>query len=105
MEVMQTVAFLGVGFMGLVVLGIALVALWRGCSDNPVLVHAMLRRQGDDVARLATASGSRDFALAVEQCLRCPASVRCRDWLDSGKLRGYEAFCGNAGYVARIRSL
>jgi hypothetical protein len=105
MEFMQTVAFLGLGFIGLIVLGIALVALWRASSDQPVLLHAMLRSQGDHVARVATASGSRDFAVAVKQCLRCPATARCRAWLDSDTKGGFEAFCGNAGYVSRIRGL
>lgn len=105
MEFMQTVAFLGLGFIGLIVLGIALAALWPSSSDKPVFLHAMLRSQGDDVARVATASGSRDFALAVKQCLRCPATARCRAWLDSDTQGGFEAFCGNAGYVSRIRGL
>ena len=105
MEFMQMVAFLGLGFIGLIVLGIALFALWRSSFGKPVLVYAVLRSQGDDVARVATASGNRDFALAVKHCLRCPETVRCRAWLDSGKRRGYEAFCGNAGYVSRIRGL
>jgi len=105
MEFMQMVAFLGLAFIALIVMGIALVALWRSKSGRPVLLHAVLRRQGDDVAWVATASGGRDFVRAVNQCLRCEATERCRAWLDSEEKRGFEAFCGNAGYVSGIRSL
>jgi hypothetical protein len=65
MDFLETVAFLGIGLVGLIALGATFLALWRGASDKPVLLYAMLRRQGDDVARVATASGSRDFAVAV----------------------------------------
>ena len=105
MEFMQMVAFLGIGFVGLIALGVTFLALWRGASERPVLLYAMLRRQGDDVARVATGSGSSDFALAVNQCLCCNAAARCRAWLDSGKRQGFEAFCANAGYVSRLRAL
>lgn len=105
MDFLETIAFLGAGLVALIAVGATFLVLWRGASDAPVLLDAMLRRQGDDVARLATASGSRDFAVAVRQCLGCPATVRCRAWLDSGKRQGYEAFCSNAGYVSRISSL
>jgi Family of unknown function (DUF6455) len=104
-DFLEMVAFLGIGVVGLIALGATFLALWRGASDKPVLLYAMLRRQGDDVARVATDSGSRAFAVAVTQCLRCPATERCRAWLDSGEKRGFEAFCGNAGYVSRIRGL
>jgi hypothetical protein len=105
MEFMQMVAFLGIGFVGLIALGATFLNLYRGASDKPVLLYAMLQRQGGGVARVATASGSRDFALAVNQCLCCNSAARCRAWLDSGKREGFDAFCGNAGYVSRIRSL
>ena len=105
MDFLETVAFLGGGLVGAIALAAVFLALWRGAPDVPVFLHAMLRRQGDDVARLATASGSRDFALAVNQCRCCNAAARCRAWLDSGKREGFDAFCANAGYVSRMRSL
>lgn len=106
MDFLETVAFLGVGFVSLVALGATILAFARGAgSDTPLLLYSMLRRQGDDVARMATASGSREFAVAVRQCLNCPATVRCRSWLDSGKRQGFEAFCVNAGYVSHLRGL
>ena len=104
MDLLQSLAF-SVGLLGLIALGAVAIGLWRVASDGRVLLYEMLARQGDDVARTALASGSRDFAVAVTQCLACPASGRCRSWLDSGSKLGFEAFCPNAGYVSRIRSL
>jgi len=106
MDFLETVAFLGAGVVCAIALAAVFLAMWRGAgSDRPVLLYALLRRQGDDIARVATASGSRDFAVAVTKCVHCPATVRCRAWLDSGKRQGFEAFCANAGYVSRLRGL
>lgn len=99
------VAFLSGGLLGAIALAAVFLALWRGAPDVPVFLHAMLSRQGADVARIATASGGGDFAIAVNQCVRCNAAARCRAWLDSGKREGFEAFCANAGYVARLRAM
>ncbi len=107
MDFIEIVAYLGAGFVGFLVLGAIVLASWRGGapSDAPVLLYSLLRRLGDDTARAATASGSRDFAVAVKQCLSCPATVRCRAWLDSGRRQGFEGFCANAGYVSRVHDL
>ena len=104
MDLLESLA-LSVGLLGLIALGAVVIGLWRGASDGKVLLYEMLARQGGDVARTALASGSRDFAVAVKQCLGCPATVRCRAWLDSGKRQGFEAFCANTGYVASLRDL
>jgi hypothetical protein len=105
MDFLETVAFLGASLVGLIALGATFLALWRGAPNAPVFLHAMLSRQGADVARIATASGSREFAIAVNRCLCCNSAARCRAWLDSGKQQGFEAFCANAGYVSRLRAL
>ena len=104
MDLLESLAF-SVGLLGLIALGAVAIGLWRGTPDGQVLLYEMLARQGGDVARTALASGSRDFAVAVKQCLSCPATVRCRAWLDSGKRQGFEAFCANTGYVASLRDL
>jgi hypothetical protein len=73
--------------------------------DAPVLLYEVLRRQGDDVARLAIASGSRSFELAVRECLHCSSAGRCKAWLDGASRDDLEQFCANVGYVAQMRGL
>jgi len=104
MDLLQSLA-ISVGLLGLIALGAVAIGLWRGTPDGQVLLYEMLARQGGDVAHAGLASGSREFAVAVKQCLACPATVRCRAWLDSGKRQGFEAFCANAGYAARLTRL
>lgn len=104
MDLLESLAF-SFGLLGLIAFSILAMGLWRGAPDGRVLLYKMLARQGDDVARIATASGSRDFAMAVNQCLCCNSAARCRAWLDSGKREGFDAFCSNAGYVSRIRGI
>ena len=86
--------------------GVAL-GLWQeGFGDSaPVLLERMLRRQGDNVARLALAAGDRSFAVAVRQCTRCRQAAQCRAWLTSGAREGYETFCPNARYVQHMKVL
>lgn len=72
---------------------------------TPVYLYQMLRSQGDAVARMAVGSGARDFRIAVAECLECAAKPACAAWLESGRCDGYEKFCGNAEYVARMRAL
>ena len=72
---------------------------------KPVLIERMLRRQSDGAAQLALAAGSREFAVAVSQCLRCTQAAQCRAWLWSGAREGYQWFCPNAGFVDRMRQL
>jgi Family of unknown function (DUF6455) len=104
MDLLVSLAF-SVGLLGLIALGIVAIGLWRGAPGGRVLLYEVLERQGGSVARTAVASGSRDFTVAVKQCLACPSTVRCGAWLDSGSRQGFESFCPNAGYVSRIRSL
>ena len=104
MDLLAPLAF-SIGLLGLIALGAVAIGFWRVAPDGQVLLYEMLARQGGKVARTALASGNRDFAVAVKQCLACPATVRCNAWLDSGSKQGFEAFCPNAGYVSRIRSL
>jgi hypothetical protein len=104
MDLLESLA-LSFGLLGLIALSILAMGRWRSAPGGWVLLHEMLARQGDDVAHIATASGSRDFAVAVNQCLCCNSVARCRAWLDSGKREGFEAFCANAGYVSRLSAL
>ena len=104
MDLLESLVFC-FGLLGLIALGILAMGLWRSAPDGQVLLYQMLGRQGDDVARIALASGSRDFAVAVNQCLGCDSAARCRAWLDSDKREGFDAFCANAGYVSRLTLL
>lgn len=106
MELLASLA-VSVGLLGLFVsIYLVLMLLQQGFGDaSPVLLEKMLRRQGDDVARLALASGDRNFALALRQCTRCTQAAQCRAWLYSGAKEGYETFCPNAGFVGRMKLL
>jgi len=104
MDYLPLIAVTGGTLLALVMLTAMLLGLWsRGAVETPLLLERMLRRHGDDVAHRALASGSRDFALAVQQCLRCSEARQCRAWLSSGARQGYEGFCPNAGYVERMK--
>lgn len=105
MAFLETVGFLGGALFAVIVVAAIFMALWSRVSAGPVLLYAMLRRQGEDVARFATASGSRDFALAVNRCVRCASTEHCRAFLDSGRRDGFDAFCGNASYVVNMRGI
>lgn len=105
MELLGSIAIMGAALITLLIGACIALALWRegGSDSSPVLFEQVLRRQGDDVARRALASGSEEFALAVRQCLACQSAARCRTWLYSGARDGYQAFCPNAGFVHRIK--
>lgn len=105
MELLQSIAATAAV---LLILGACVVVmLWNGgtAGAGAVLLEQMLRRQGDEVARVAIASGDRNFALAVGQCTRCNEAAQCRAWLQSGASDGYQTFCPNAGYVRRMKLL
>lgn len=94
-------------FLALFVGAAVALSLWQqGFGDSsPVLLERMLRRQGDNVARLALGSGDRSFAVAVRQCTRCQEAAQCRAWLTSGAREGYDTFCPNARYVQHMKVL
>jgi len=107
MELAALIAALGGGLLVLLIATCIVLTLWsQGFGDaSPVLLGEMLRRQGDEVARLALASGDRSFAVALRQCTRCNEAAQCRAWLYSGAREGYQTFCPNAGYVHRVKML
>jgi hypothetical protein len=106
MDMIYTVTFFGSIALGLIVLAAIALSFLSGAGPGaPVLLYDMLRHQGDGVARLAIASGSRGFELAVRECLHCSNTAQCKAWLDSRRREGFEAFCANAGYVSRMRNV
>lgn len=107
MEFLASIAVMGAALLA-VFIGFCIVAtLWmEGYGDaSPVLIERLLRSQGDEVARLALATGDRAFAQAIRRCARCTEAAQCRAWLHSGAREGYQAFCPNAGFVHRMKLL
>lgn len=74
-------------------------------EERTLLLGELLRSQGDGVLRMAVAGAARDFMRAVRRCTKCQAAAHCSAWLGAGKHEGFEAFCPNAGFIERIRSL
>ena len=105
MSFLELVAVLAGTFLIVLVISAIVLTQWRGMRDAPVPLYEVLRRQDPRAATMAVASGSRDFALAVRQCVACDAKTRCLARLDSGDRGGFEAFCPNAGYVSRMHGL
>ena len=105
MTLLESVAVLAGTFLAVTIIGAVVLAQWRGVPAGPLPLYEMLRRQNPRAATMAVASGSRDFALAVRQCVTCSARTQCRGWLDSGKREGFDEFCKNAGYVSRMRAI
>ena len=106
MDLLPILAAYGTAALIIVILAAALLAGWRGDRRvGSVLLERVLRRQSDAAAGHALASGSRDFAVAVQRCLSCNQPAQCRAWLASGARQGYETFCPNARYVQRIKEL
>jgi hypothetical protein len=105
MNFIESVAILGGTFLVVLVIGAVVMAEWRGLPSGPLPLYEMLVRQSPRAASMALASGSRDFALAVRQCVTCDARNPCRVWLASGKRDGFDGFCANSGYVTRMRLL
>src|SRR4051812_21657896 len=97
MELISLIAAIGTTALAAVVLAIVVLALWRqDGAGKPLLLEQALRRQGNDVAHRALASGNRDFAVAVQRCLTCDHAAQCRAWLSSGARDGYQSSCRNA---------
>ena len=104
MDILPILAAYGTAALTVVILVAGLLAAWHG-SGGSVLIEKVLRRQSDGAACRALASGSRDFAVAVQRCLSCTQGAQCRAWLASGAREGYETFCPNARYVRGMKEL
>ena len=106
MDLMPILAAYGTAALIVAILTVALLAGWRGDRRvGSVLLERVLRRQSDAAAGHALASGSRDFAVAVQRCVSCSEAAQCRAWLASGARDGYQTFCPNARYVQRMKDL
>jgi hypothetical protein len=87
-------------------LGWALHRLWRAVmrEDRPVLLHRMLARHGARFELVEHSSQLEQAGAAVRRCVVCREQERCLAWLDGGGNSGYEAFCPNAGLIARLKA-
>lgn len=105
MDLLESVAILGGTVLAVGAIAAIVAAHWRELPRGPLPLYEMLRKQSDRAAGMALASGSRDFAVAVRQCLACNAKRECRSWLESDSREGFDRFCANAAYVQNMRSL
>jgi hypothetical protein len=104
MELVASIAAISSGLLVLFVAALVILAVFRreGASQ-PLLLDQALRRQGNEVAHRAIASGGRDFAVAVHRCLACNEAAQCRAWLASGARDGYQHFCPNVGFIESMK--
>ena len=101
---LQWIAFLGASALGLGIAAVAALALWRAMTDErPLFLSELLALEGVDIGLGVRGAGARQFAIAARTCLQCTARARCEAWLASARREGYEAFCPNAGYIARMK--
>ena len=104
MDFLALVAGISGTALGVLILVVAFMAASsRNGGAKPLLLEQALRRQGERVAYQALASGSREFALAVQRCLVCSEVPRCGAWLSTGARDGYQSFCPNAPYIDRMK--
>jgi hypothetical protein len=101
---LQSIAILGATALGLGIAVVAGLGLWRAISDErPLLLSELLALEGVDMGVRVRGTGARQFALAARTCVQCTARGRCEEWLSARRADGYEAFCPNAGYIARMK--
>lgn len=88
------------------VFGVIFIAMfataWRMMHDDGRLrLRRMLARNG---VRLAAAAGDEYYeaARATRRCVACADKGRCDAWLASHRREGFDAFCPNAAFIARV---
>src|SRR5512134_1285285 len=106
---METVAgvLIGAALIALVAVAArALWVMWRGAmiEERPLLMHRMLRRQGVTIAGVEDYATLEQACHAARRCVACRDVEACKDWLESGKTRGYEAFCPNCEFIEGLKA-
>lgn len=88
------------------VAGRAVWVMWRGAmiEERPLLMHRMLQSQGVTIAGVADPATLQQACHAARRCVACRDVEACRDWLESGKTAGYEAFCPNCEFIEGLRA-
>lgn len=76
---------------------------WRMLHDDGRLrLRRMLARHGATLNAAATHGFAvYETARATRRCVACADKAQCDAWLSSRKREGFEAFCPNAGFIAR----
>ena len=94
---LHSIAVLGATALGLGIVAVALLGLWRAMTDEPpLLLFELLVAEGIE--------WERDVGdVATRKCMQCVARKRCREWLSRRHGEGYQAFCPNADYIARLK--
>ena len=107
MQFMELLALLAGTALAAVIL-VATFAMFMApaLDERPLLLGEMAARQhgAPGLQALALAAERPQFATAVQACVNCPSQGYCRTWLDSGGREGYDAFCPNHGFVARLKA-
>jgi uncharacterized protein YjiS (DUF1127 family) len=75
-------------------------ALVRGFPQRQRQFRRMLTRLGIPPSRIAGRDALNDL---IWTCTICTVDKRCRAWLDTGRTRGYAAFCPNAAAFDQLR--
>jgi hypothetical protein len=101
---LEWIAFFGATALALGIAAIAALGLWRAMSDErPLLLSELLALEGVDMGERVQGAGARQFAVAARACMQCSARERCENALSRRRGEGYQAFCPNAGYIARMK--
>lgn len=101
---LESLAVLGATALGLGIVALAVLGLWRAMTDErPLLLSRLLVFEGIEMSEHLTGAGTRQFALAARKCMQCSAREQCEGWLAGRSADGYESFCPNAGYIARLK--
>jgi hypothetical protein len=102
---LESLALLGATALGLAIFAIAIAALWRAMSDErPLLLSGLLSFEGIEMGEHVSGAGAHQFALAARKCMQCGARGQCEAWLAGRSADGYESFCPNAAYIARLKA-
>ena len=108
MEFMGLLALLGAAVLAAVILTATfLLFVVPALDERPLLLGEMAERQHGAAGLRAQALAAErpEFAIAARACVSCSRLAHCRTWLDSGGREGYDAFCPNHGFIARLRVL
>ena len=97
---MQTLLLIGALALGGAFLYAVFAQSWRMLhADGRLRLRRMLARNG--VAMAAAGASDYEMALATRRCVACAGKSQCDAWLAARRREGFEAFCPNAGLVAR----
>lgn len=102
---LQSIALLGASALAIGVVALVAFGLWRAMGDaRPLFLSELIAFEGIDLDEQVRGAGAHQFALAARKCLQCAERARCESWLARKLPGGYESFCPNAAYIARLKT-